>query len=162
MVKIKIRTSTFLIQFTTNGYTLLKEVVAKNKETQKEYISTVPIGFFNKLESLFDKLVKASLSKEDVTTLKQMLDVINECKSALNKLYESHPLMQEMMRKFWEDVILHLLSRFTSLQRDTAEQRYLELLNKPELLQSIPQKYLASFIGVTPTSLSRIKKNIKK
>ncbi|HMV14557.1 MAG: Crp/Fnr family transcriptional regulator [Chitinophagales bacterium] len=83
-------------------------------------------------------------------------------KSALNKLYESHPLMQEMMRKFWEDVILHLLSRFTSLQRDTAEQRYLELLNKPELLQSIPQKYLASFIGVTPTSLSRIKKNIKK
>lgn len=86
MIKIKIRTSTFLIQFTTNGYTLLKEVIAKNKETKKEYVSTIPIGFFNKLESLFDKLVKASLSKEDVTTLKQMLDVINECKSALNKL----------------------------------------------------------------------------
>jgi CRP-like cAMP-binding protein len=82
-------------------------------------------------------------------------------KTALNKLYETHPKMQEMMRKFWEDVILHLLERFTALQRDTAEQRYLDLLNKPELLQTIPQKYLASFIGVTPTSLSRIKKNIR-
>ena len=82
-------------------------------------------------------------------------------KVALNKLYETHPKMQEMMRKFWEDVILHLLARFTALQKDTAEQRYLDLLEKPELLQSIPQKYLASFIGVTPTSLSRIKKNIR-
>jgi CRP-like cAMP-binding protein len=82
-------------------------------------------------------------------------------KTALNKLYETHPKMQEMMRKFWEDVILHLLERFTALQRDSAEQRYLDLLNKPDLLQTIPQKYLASFIGVTPTSLSRIKKNIR-
>ena len=82
-------------------------------------------------------------------------------KTALNKLYETHPKMQEMMRKFWEDVILHLLERFTALQRDSAEQRYLDLLDKPELLQTIPQKYLASFIGVTPTSLSRIKKNIR-
>ena len=82
-------------------------------------------------------------------------------KAELEKLYRSHPLMQEMMRKFWEDVILHLLERFTALQRDTAEKRYLDLLNKPELLQTIPQKYLASFIGVTPTSLSRIKKQIR-
>lgn len=81
-------------------------------------------------------------------------------KSELNKLYATHPVMQEMMRKFWEDVILHLLARFTSLQKDPAEQRYRDLLNKPELLQSIPQKYLASFIGVTPTSLSRLKKQI--
>jgi CRP-like cAMP-binding protein len=82
-------------------------------------------------------------------------------KAELNMLYTSYPKMQEMMRKFWEDVILHLLERFTALQRDSAEQRYLDLLNKPELLQTIPQKYLASFIGVTPTSLSRIKKNIR-
>jgi len=83
-------------------------------------------------------------------------------KTELSKLYKTHPKMQEIMRKFWEDVILHLLERFTALQRDSAEKRYLDLLNKPELLQTIPQKYLASFIGVTPTSLSRIKKNITK
>lgn len=83
-------------------------------------------------------------------------------KSELNKLYQSHPKTQEMIRNFWEDVILNLLSRFTALQTDSAEKRYLDLLNKPAYMEKIPQKYLASFIGVTPTSLSRIRKQIKK
>lgn len=82
-------------------------------------------------------------------------------KYELTNLYLKFPKMQEMMRKFWEVVIINLIERFTALQRDTAEQRYLDLLDKPELLLTIPQKYLASFIGVTPTSLSRIKKNIR-
>lgn len=81
-------------------------------------------------------------------------------KIELNKLYYTHPKMQEMMRKFWEDVVLNLIDRFTALQRDSAEERYRDLLSKPAYLQTIPQKYLASFIGVTPTSMSRIRKNI--
>lgn len=83
-------------------------------------------------------------------------------KTELTKLYQHHPKMQEMMRNFWEDVILNLINRFTALQKDSAEKRYLELMNKPGYLQTIPQKYLASFIGVTPTSLSRIRKKIIK
>jgi CRP-like cAMP-binding protein len=83
-------------------------------------------------------------------------------KTELTKLYKYQPKMQEMMRKFWEDVILNLLERFTALQTDSAEKRYLALLKKPDFLETIPQKYLASFIGVTPTSLSRIRKKIIK
>ena len=83
-------------------------------------------------------------------------------KTELNKLYQDQPKMQEMMRNFWEDVILNLVNRFTALQKDSAEKRYLDLLNKPAYLETIPQKYLASFIGVTPTSLSRIRKQISK
>ncbi len=83
-------------------------------------------------------------------------------KTELNKLYLYQPKMQEMMRNFWEDVILNLVNRFTALQKDSAEQRYLDLLNKPAYLEAIPQKYLASFIGVTPTSLSRIRRQIRK
>lgn len=82
-------------------------------------------------------------------------------KSQLLELYESHPEMESVMRTFWEDVILNLLQRFTALQKDSAEQRYLKLTNDVKYLQRIPQKYLASYIGVTPTSLSRIKRNIK-
>ncbi|HEV7781453.1 MAG TPA: cyclic nucleotide-binding domain-containing protein [Chitinophagaceae bacterium] len=81
-------------------------------------------------------------------------------KAELNKLYKQYPQMQEMMRNFWEDVILNLIKRFTALQKDSAEKRYRDLLNKPTYLEAIPQKYLASFIGVTPTSLSRIRKQI--
>jgi len=82
-------------------------------------------------------------------------------KAELNRLYTSHPKMQELMRNFWEDVVLNLIDRFTALQRDSADQRYRDLLAKPPYLQKIPQKYLASFIGVTPTSLSRIRKTIR-
>lgn len=83
-------------------------------------------------------------------------------KAKLNKLYHEHPQMQVMMKNFWEDVILNLIGRFTALQTDSAEKRYLDLLDKPAYLEKIPQKYLASFIGVTPTSLSRIRKQIIK
>ncbi len=82
-------------------------------------------------------------------------------KKELIQIYGKYPVMQEVMRNLWEDVILNLLERFTSLQRESAEQRYLELLKKPVFMHKIPQKYLASFIGVTPTSLSRIRKGIR-
>jgi CRP-like cAMP-binding protein len=89
-------------------------------------------------------------------------EVLYLSKAELNKLYRCQPKMQEMMRNFWEDVALNLISRFTSLQTDSAEKRYLDLLGKPAYFETIPQKYLASFIGVTPTSLSRIRKQIIK
>ena len=89
-------------------------------------------------------------------------EVLYISRSALNVLYDTHPKMQEMMRKFWEDVAINLIERFTALQKDPAEKRYCDLLKKPAYLQKIPQKYLASFIGVTPTSLSRIRKQTAK
>lgn len=51
--------------------------------------------------------------------------------------------------------------RELSLLNDTAEERYLKLFHeRPELLQFIPLKYLASYIGITPQALSRIRKRI--
>ncbi len=88
-------------------------------------------------------------------------EILSLSKSELTKLYEKHPEIEGIIRVFWEDVILNLLKRFTALQKDTAEKRYLNLMNHPQYLQRIPQKYLASYIGVTPTSLSRIRRNIR-
>ena len=88
-------------------------------------------------------------------------EIVYLSKYELNKLYKKTPKTQELMKNFWEDVILNLIYRFTSLQKNSAEERYLELLGKPDYLATIPQKYLASFIGITPTSLSRIRRKIK-
>ena len=82
-------------------------------------------------------------------------------KSELLKLYVAYPELESIVRRFWEDVILNILQRFTALQKDSAEDRYISLINQSNYLQRVPQKYLASYIGVTPTSLSRIKRSFK-
>jgi hypothetical protein len=48
-----------------------------------------------------------------------------------------------------------------SLHTKSAEERYKELLQIPNFMQKIPLKYLASYLGVTDTSLSRIRKKIR-
>ncbi|TJZ63016.1 Crp/Fnr family transcriptional regulator [Sphingobacterium olei] len=60
-----------------------------------------------------------------------------------------------------EHEYLELEKRFFQLQRDSAKQRYLSLLeNQPEYIQQIPLQYLASYLGVTQRHLSRIRKEI--
>jgi CRP-like cAMP-binding protein len=50
---------------------------------------------------------------------------------------------------------------FTSFVLHSPEERYLNLLKtRPELLDRVPQYQLASYLGVTPESLSRIRKRI--
>lgn len=50
-----------------------------------------------------------------------------------------------------------------SLIADEAKDRYLKLLKeKPHLVQNVSLKYIATFLGITDTSLSRIRKEIAK
>ncbi|CAM4517670.1 cyclic nucleotide-binding domain-containing protein [Corallococcus exiguus] len=60
-----------------------------------------------------------------------------------------------------QKVLAEQQERFASYLTDTPEQRYLKLTRtRPDLLQRIPQYQLASYIGVKPESLSRIRKRI--
>ncbi len=48
-------------------------------------------------------------------------------------------------------------------QTESAEEKYVKLVkNSPEIVQHIPQHYIASYLGIKPQSLSRIRKNISK
>jgi CRP-like cAMP-binding protein len=56
-----------------------------------------------------------------------------------------------------------LKQRMLSMLQETAEQRYGALINSnPEILQNAPLKYIASYLGITDTSLSRIRKEFIK
>lgn len=60
-----------------------------------------------------------------------------------------------------EQLFLEKAKRELSFLTETAEERYLHLLTgQPELIRQIPLKYLASYIGITPQALSRIRKRI--
>ena len=54
-------------------------------------------------------------------------------------------------------------NRSKELATLTAEKRYLKLIeNYPEMLRHVPMQYIASFLGMNPKSLSRIRKQIIK
>ena len=53
--------------------------------------------------------------------------------------------------------------RFAHNQSETAEQRYLALLKKqPQIFQRVPQYLIASYLGIKPQSLSRIRKQLSE
>ncbi|MBO6518114.1 MAG: Crp/Fnr family transcriptional regulator [Bacteroidia bacterium] len=81
-------------------------------------------------------------------------------KSKLEELYLKNPEYLQFGRKYAEYVSVNVMQRMLSLQTLSAEERYLELLANPNYMQRIPLKYLASYLGITDTSLSRIRKNI--
>lgn len=76
-------------------------------------------------------------------------------------LYKRFPKFETISRKVMEKVFGEQQERMASYATDTAEQRYLKLLqSRPELFQKIPQYQIASYVGVKPESLSRIRKRL--
>lgn len=82
-------------------------------------------------------------------------------KSDMDFLYSHIAVWQEFGRKIWEQMSARMVDQIVSFQTLSAEDRYMEFMNTPELIQKVPVKHLASFLGITPNALSRIRRNIK-
>ncbi len=73
----------------------------------------------------------------------------------------TNPKFVELSQMILEKEILKQQKHFAEYQNSTPEERYLNLLHeRPNLIQSISQIHLSSYIGVKPESLSRIKKRM--
>lgn len=71
--------------------------------------------------------------------------------------------MERFGRLIAEFYLICYDDRVTSFVTQTPEERYLKLLeNGREILQRIPQHYIATFLGITPVSLSRIRRRMLK
>ena len=77
------------------------------------------------------------------------------------ELFKKFPRFETISRKIMEKSMAEQKEALTSYYSDSPEQRYLKLLkSRPTLIQRVPQYHLASYIGVKPESLSRIRKRI--
>lgn len=70
-------------------------------------------------------------------------------------------VMEKFRRTIAEYLICCFEERVLSFITKTPEERYIQLLDEqPAFLQKIPQHYLANYLGITPVSLSRIRKRV--
>ncbi|MCT4580619.1 MAG: Crp/Fnr family transcriptional regulator [Flavobacteriales bacterium] len=110
-------------------------------------------SFVARADSLFD----AQPSKKGIQALEDTeLIAINAV--ALFKLYEEHRDLERLFRIIIEQAYVQTVQRLESLQFYTAEERYHNLIkNNANLIQRIPLKHIASYLGITQVSLSRIR-----
>lgn len=81
-------------------------------------------------------------------------------KDGLEQLYELHPQFQKLGRIIAEKAFLSTVEKLNDIQTLDLKGRYQGLVAKnKELFQKVPQKYIASYLGVSEQSLSRIKKD---
>jgi CRP-like cAMP-binding protein len=91
------------------------------------------------------------------------LELVTFPYAALQHLYEEWPVYERFGRKLAEYHLLGTDARLAELLLLSPEQRYQALLrsHKTKILERIPQHYIASYLGVTPVSLSRIRARVQ-
>ncbi len=80
----------------------------------------------------------------------------------LEKLYVEMDRMEALSRKFLQFAYIEKEEKEFNLQSKTASEFYRDFCIKyPEIIKQVPQKHIASYMGIAPESLSRIKKEFK-
>ncbi len=80
-----------------------------------------------------------------------------------DKLLQGHPEMERLFRIIIEKHLVVLQKRFLLTISTPVSERYLELITRaPGIEQLVPQHQIASYLGILPESLSRMKKNMMK
>src|SRR5690606_34894588 len=125
-----------------------------------DYDFTFAFAFENSFVSAYDSFLTQQPSIYNV-------EAISDCVlwrisyDDLNGIYENTRVGDRIGRRVAENIYLKKMKCEIALLEDTAKKRYLDLMKEqPQFIQHIPLKYLASYIGVRPQSLSRIRKEI--
>ena len=124
--------------------------------------SDLTFGFLfeNEFVTGYDSFLTQMPSEYEIETLTESV-LWRISKKDLVEVYERINNGNIIGLKMAENMFLIKSKREISLLSKTAEERYLDLfIDRPKLLQKIPLKYIASYIGVTPQALSRIRKRI--
>ena len=121
---------------------------------------TFGFSFENQFVSAYDSFLTQSPSNYQLQALTETT-VLSISYKDLQSVYKSTQIGNLIGRLTAEDLFLIKSKREQNLLNLNAEQRYLKLFKeRPELLKSVPLKYVSSYIGVTAQALSRIRKRL--
>lgn len=82
-------------------------------------------------------------------------------KASLDRLYDEVPQLDRYYRIILQNALMAQMQRIMQMNSFNAEDRYVAFQKKyPQFVRRIPQKYLASFLGITPEFLSKLKKQL--
>ena len=121
---------------------------------------TFGFSFKNQFVSAYDSFLTQLPSNYQLQALTETTMLSISYKD-LQSVYKSTQIGNLIGRLTAEDLFLIKSKREQDLLKLNAEQRYLKLFKeRPELLKSVPLKYVSSYIGVTAQALSRIRKRL--
>lgn len=120
---------------------------------------TIRFGYQNNLITALDSFISERPSEYYIQALKETeLKVID--KKNLKKLVNSSLTLQQNWSSALEQIIFQQLEREQDILISSPIMRYQRVLERsPRLFQEIPNKYIASYLRMTPETLSRLKKS---
>ena len=102
-----------------------------------------------------------------MTPSEYYVDCIEDCTLLISnsdmeeEVNRKFPKFEIMCRRLSEELLAKERLEFDEFRTSSPEQRYLSLLEKrQDLIQRVPQHQLASYLGITPQSLSRLRARI--
>jgi signal-transduction protein with cAMP-binding, CBS, and nucleotidyltransferase domain len=156
---IKIKKGELLIEENTfcNQYYFLEKGLLRFVYHTKDIEETSWVIFEG---TFFTEMISLKSKKQTNMSLEALEPsiVFSIDESALNKLCDKVKSFEKYLRITWEESLYQLLQMKLLQQFNSAEERYQMLMKDKRLMQRIPQKYLASILGITPYSLSRLRR----
>ena len=109
--------------------------------------------------SFFTEMVSMKSKKPTIMSLEALeaSTILSIDEAELETLCEKVESFEKYLRLTWEENLYQLLQMKLLQQFTSAKERYEMLIKDKRFSQRIPQKYLASILGITPYSLSRLR-----
>ncbi|MBD0258023.1 MAG: Crp/Fnr family transcriptional regulator [Cytophagales bacterium] len=110
---------------------------------------------------VLDALLLQTPARYHYETLTQS-DFLRAPYGDLAALMQSRPAVQAMIRQGITHALSGLLERLVELQCYSSEEKFRKLLGRsPHILQLVPQKYLANYLGIEATNFSKLLHKVK-
>lgn len=145
-------------QTSRESYFVLKGCIRKYYIIDGEEKTT---AFYTEMEELTPHCVKNNTPSEYFISCVEdsILTVANPDMEV--ELFAKFPKFEIMCRILVEELLAKQQINFDEFKISSPEERYLNLLqNRPDLIQRVPQHQLASYLGIKPQSLSRLRARI--